>query len=336
MVHLGVLHGGSGHGADGLARGAADRNGDDRVTLDEAYDYTYHQTLKSSGATTRLQHPTYRYDLEGRGGLVLTRLFVDGARAGRLRIPEAGRYMVMERRAGGAVVAEVEALKTGARLALPPGRYFVQQRGRRSLREYRFNLAAGGQVDLGELPYETVAYARLVRKGGLQESSHGIVALVGGRGPVLQGEAITAQVAVQYAVDLRLLSLGIRLRGGQAAADGVGSSTRRELAVGLSSERVFDLAHVSVGVGLLAEAVRHDQAFSTMGQSSQRAGWGAGFGGLLSLQRQLWSGLDLRVEGGPMTQVLSVALIERGAVVGEELRTPLTWRAGAGLRWSFR
>ena len=55
-------------------RGAADQDKDSTVTLNEAYSYSYRQTLRSSGRTRSLQHPTYSYDLKGKGDLPLTRL----------------------------------------------------------------------------------------------------------------------------------------------------------------------------------------------------------------------------------------------------------------------
>ena len=53
-------------------RGAADHNRDATVTLNEVYSYAYQQTLRSSGQTQSLQHPTYRYDIKGKGDLALT------------------------------------------------------------------------------------------------------------------------------------------------------------------------------------------------------------------------------------------------------------------------
>ena len=56
-------------------RGAADRNSDGLVTLAECYEYTYAQTLRSSGQTLSIQHPTYyrsvAYDqlIRKRGGV---------------------------------------------------------------------------------------------------------------------------------------------------------------------------------------------------------------------------------------------------------------------------
>ena len=70
-------------------RGAADRNGDGRVTLSEAYAYSYAQTLRSSGQTLQLQHPTYAYDVKGSGDLVLTTLSGAEHNLGRLRLADA-------------------------------------------------------------------------------------------------------------------------------------------------------------------------------------------------------------------------------------------------------
>jgi uncharacterized caspase-like protein len=53
-------------------RGAADRNGDGRITLAEAYEYTHAQTLRASVQTVSLQHPTYAYDVKGSGDPLLT------------------------------------------------------------------------------------------------------------------------------------------------------------------------------------------------------------------------------------------------------------------------
>ena len=54
--------------ASGLL-GAADENGDGRVTLDEAYRYAYEATLRASSRTLAgMQHPTFRYEVRGQGG----------------------------------------------------------------------------------------------------------------------------------------------------------------------------------------------------------------------------------------------------------------------------
>jgi len=56
-------------------RGAADQNGDGRITLAESYAYAYKQTLSSTSSTLfGPQHAAYQYDLAGTGELTLTEL----------------------------------------------------------------------------------------------------------------------------------------------------------------------------------------------------------------------------------------------------------------------
>src|SRR5262249_1934491 len=147
-------------------RGAADGNADGRVTLSEAYAYTYEQTLRSSGRTLSLQHPTYSYELKGSGDLVLTSLNDLSHTQGRIRVGEAGVYLVTEGRESGAVVAELSAARDRALLSLPRGNYWVQQRDNDEYREYQADLLPGVELDLRTLRYRSVRYDRLVRKGG--------------------------------------------------------------------------------------------------------------------------------------------------------------------------
>src|SRR6185503_7024142 len=53
--------------------GGADKSGDGRVTLSEAYAYAYDRTVADTAdSTAGAQHPTFSYDLSGNGDLVLT------------------------------------------------------------------------------------------------------------------------------------------------------------------------------------------------------------------------------------------------------------------------
>lgn len=118
-------------------RGAADSDGDQRVTLQEAYRFAFDETLARTEATLGgPQHATYDIQLAGRGDLVLTDLRSGSA---RLTIPEgiAGRMIVRDSR--GALAAEVSKPTAGAKLSLSlqPGNYrvtfFEPQRVRRGL-----------------------------------------------------------------------------------------------------------------------------------------------------------------------------------------------------------
>jgi hypothetical protein len=55
--------------------GAADENGDGRVTLDEAYRHAYEATLRATSRTwAGTQHPTFEYEVRGQGDVVLATL----------------------------------------------------------------------------------------------------------------------------------------------------------------------------------------------------------------------------------------------------------------------
>lgn len=113
------------HLVNGL-RGAADRNGDERVTLAEVYAYTYAQTLRSSGRTLNLQHPTYSFDVKGQGEVVLSDLST-ATRSGRLRLGDPAVYVISDGRRE-TIVAEVAPSRADAVVSLPPRRYVVQER----------------------------------------------------------------------------------------------------------------------------------------------------------------------------------------------------------------
>lgn len=56
-------------------RGAADANTDGKVTLNEAYEYAYNQTLRDTEkARSGAQHPAFEINLNGKGNLVMTDL----------------------------------------------------------------------------------------------------------------------------------------------------------------------------------------------------------------------------------------------------------------------
>ncbi len=144
-------------------RGAADSDGDQRVTLQEAYRFAFDETLSRTEATLGgPQHATYDIQLVGRGDLVLTDLRSGSA---RLTIPEgvAGRLIVRDAR--GALAAEVSKPQVGAQLALSlsPGSYRVTLFEPARVRRGLVTLPPQGVLlalsDLREVPLE-VAVAR--------------------------------------------------------------------------------------------------------------------------------------------------------------------------------
>jgi len=137
------------HLASGLL-GSADRSGDGRVTLFEAYAYAYDRTVADTAESAAgAQHPTFSYDLAGNGDLVLTD--VGGRREG-LYFPRAapvGIYYLVDTR--GFVAAEVvKAADADRRIALAPGRYRVKRRLADRLRVGDVQIASGQLATLDE------------------------------------------------------------------------------------------------------------------------------------------------------------------------------------------
>ncbi len=319
-------------------RGAADANQDGKVTLDEAYRYTYHQTLNSSGRTSRLQHPTYSYDLKGKGGLVLTSLSNDKNRSGRLFIQIPGFYFIMERDGSGPVAAEVSVGSRGVLLVLAPGEYFVQKRSATSYEEYDVALEPGKRLDLSKMDHRTVKYARLVRKGGEVAAAYRVYVLGGAKGEIIDGLGVTPSIGVGWAVDLTWLSLGVRFsysRKQMKSSDGFSEISTREFGAYVTACHYWDFPFISFSIGLLAGVSEFGQGFVSTGDAPDLDGWGFGFGGLAGVEMELLPALVFMAEGGPLTQVYDKAIIEEGAVVGSKIHSPFTWWFESGFAWRF-
>src|SRR5947209_33505 len=102
------------HLVSGL-RGAADRSKDGRVTLAEAYDYAYAHTVSEAAGG---QHPTFKYDLAGKGDVVLTSLGDGGA---WLRFGDGGEGLYLLLAEDGLVLGDIEVGKTPLKVAVAPG-----------------------------------------------------------------------------------------------------------------------------------------------------------------------------------------------------------------------
>ncbi len=130
-------------------RGAADVSHDGRVTLSEAYQYAFTETLARTEASRGgPQHASYDFQLAGKGDLVMTDLRATSA--SMLLPPEmSGRLFV--RGADGQLIAEVHKLPAQPiELGLPPGRYRVTLDDNRRLSEAVIDLGVGRRTTLAQ------------------------------------------------------------------------------------------------------------------------------------------------------------------------------------------
>lgn len=146
------------HLASGLL-GGADRSGDGRVTLFEAYAYAYDRTVADTAESAAgAQHPTFSYDLAGNGDLVLTDVAVRHEGVYLPREAPGGVYFLVDGR--GFVSAEI-AKSDGAdrRVALAPGHYRVKRRLPDRLRIGELDVPSGRMVALNEATLRDAPFA---------------------------------------------------------------------------------------------------------------------------------------------------------------------------------
>jgi hypothetical protein len=146
-------------------RGAADANRNGHITLNEAYQFAYHETLSRTERTVAgAQHPEYDWHLSGKGELVMTSLQETSA---GLVLDEKVTGRVYVRDPNGRLLVELRKEPNAAvELGLPPGEYRVNIDDDGRPLSARIKLVEGRRFRLttGELRSE-VALAT-TRRGG--------------------------------------------------------------------------------------------------------------------------------------------------------------------------
>ncbi len=146
-------------------RGAADRNQDGKVTLGEAYEFAFQETLaQTEGSQAGAQHPSYDMRLTGTGDLVLTDL--RGTSAGLVMDAKMeGRLFV--RAASGALVAELQkTLGRNVELGLEPGMYDISLKQGGSLFRALVNVEKSAHLPVSMNNFTPVAKEKTQSRGG--------------------------------------------------------------------------------------------------------------------------------------------------------------------------
>jgi hypothetical protein len=196
-------------------RGAADANGDGRVTLAESYDFAYSQTLyRSARSSGVLQHPTATFALAEAAPVVLTQTFGPNT---RIELPEEqdAHYLVYEV-GSRSVLGEIwSSPSRRAVLALPPGRFIVQRRaGSGGSGAAEIAIADGQDRVLAPSDFRAVSMEQLAAKGG------GVVLRPNELGIELGAGAsrltdVMGVARVRYARAFGTWALGAAVRGGE-------------------------------------------------------------------------------------------------------------------------
>lgn len=146
--------------------GAADKSRDGRVSLGEAYQYAYTETLRSTSRTMHLQHPTYAFQIRGRRDVILTRFQAESGATGLLILEAPGHYVFFDQRAGGRLAAELRA-DAGAQLAMSRGAYTVRRRQGEAIFEGEIVMLPGQQLRLSAARLQPVRALATADKGSI-------------------------------------------------------------------------------------------------------------------------------------------------------------------------
>ncbi len=260
-------------------RGAADDNGDQVVTVGEAFRYTREQTILASSRTLGgTQHPTFHYDLRGRDDIALAELGNLKDR-GQLALPEGATWLVM-RKAGAGVVGEIVAGARRRTLSLTPGGYVVRGRARDALLEGNAVVTAGRVTTIDGDQLERSSYARLVRKGAGTQSS--VSALSGNllvQTPTALGATLCVGGLVGWTHARADVTLSPRLGACRSSFyNSRVSATADAFLAELRVSKVWDLPRVSIDLGVTAGAEVLHQRFETLGLAPPRTTAGSYLG----------------------------------------------------------
>ena len=145
-------------------RGAADTSQDGRVTLSEAYQYAFTETLRQTEKTVNgPQHPSYHIQMSGTGDVVMTDVR-KGEALLRLGRDVSGRVFIHDR-ADALVMEFHKAADREMAMALDRGHYRLIVVSDSDIREAEMELAAGESRELGDVQFVRTKIIDAIARG---------------------------------------------------------------------------------------------------------------------------------------------------------------------------
>ncbi len=194
--------------------GAADRDGDDVVTLNETYAWVHGETAFHTRTTPGTQTPSFDFDLSGAGEVALTRLaraeatlVFAGDLDGTYAVWDATRRRYVAEVRGGAPTA----------LHLPAGAYHVHHRMPGWVDEAAYALGRGDSVTVSETDFLSLAWEDTTARGDLSRQARKamtprltLAAVVGARGFGAQSVAARQYLPAHVIGGVQARFLGVR------------------------------------------------------------------------------------------------------------------------------
>ena len=297
------------HFVSGLL-GAADSSQDGVVTLSEAYEYAYKETLRSTSRASTVQHPTYAFDIRGRRDLAVTAPRKKFEGMGKMKLIAEGSYVVFSKNSEGAIVAEVR-VEDPTEIALAEGSYFVRRRHKGNVYEVEADVRQKHRTTVEPHHMDRISTSQVVRKGGSdagETTAWGVVAGAGMSGEVLRETANVPHAMLGLQLDLASLSLQLRGRYGQATAGNGYILSRQDVAgVDLTALSLFDIGDLFVGGGLRGGADYFVQSFPDAELETTRRSFAGRGSALVVLGYSVTGWLSVYVEPAVDMYVVNVA-----------------------------
>ncbi|MEO8551432.1 MAG: caspase family protein [Kofleriaceae bacterium] len=143
--------------------GAADRNSDGQVTLQEAFEYAKERTVRDTALLAPApQHPSFDINLRGRQDIVLSAL---GSSASALEISSPRELLQVIYLATGLVIAEAPPSTSRLRLAVAPGSYIVRRVEGNRVWAKQIAVAPGATIAVTEAELELTGTPAIAVKG---------------------------------------------------------------------------------------------------------------------------------------------------------------------------
>ncbi len=151
-------------------RGGADANSDGKVTLNEAYEFAFDETLRRTEKTlSGPQHAAYDIRLKGSGDLVMTDLRASSAGL-RLSPSLSGRVFVRD--SNGMLLAELNKMQgKQMEIGLEPGEYEVTLEKPPQVKSTQVSLISGKYTELLESHLDKSSIEHTVARGDVPPSA---------------------------------------------------------------------------------------------------------------------------------------------------------------------
>lgn len=225
-------------------RGSADADESGGVTLEEAYNYVFEETVVSTARSGHgVQRPEYHTEMTGVGQVVLTRM--TDREAGLVLAPELEGIYTVVSVVTGQVVARIDKRPgKDRRIALPSGRYVVRKVRRSDVLVAELDVAWGGDRWVDDAQLTSVPLGDPLSRGSGAFDRPIRLSVAGlGASPSASSNPLTAGVQVGLRVRSPRAPIGVAAAAQFVTGRKVGSRGRLDTTTGLAFLGVFGQRH---------------------------------------------------------------------------------------------